>query len=149
MPSDHFRFATMNGHVHCPPACLKRATNGSGQPQQRRPSFDHQVGAAKQRQRDGKAEGLGRLQIDDQLDLGGLLNWKIGRLFPLENPASVFSEQPVRLLEVRSIAHETASDRKLAEGVYGRYCMAGRQFNQLITLGQKKYLTTYHKRICS
>jgi hypothetical protein len=27
--------------------------------------FDHQVGAAKQRQRYGKAEGLGGFQIDD------------------------------------------------------------------------------------
>jgi hypothetical protein len=25
----------------------------------------------------GMTEGLGRFQIDDQVDLGGLLNWKI------------------------------------------------------------------------
>ena len=49
--------------------------------------FDHQVGAAKQRKRYGKAEGLGGFQIDDQLDLGGLSNWEINRLLPLENPA--------------------------------------------------------------
>ena len=54
--------------------------------------FDHQVGAAKQRKRHGKAEGLGSFQVDDQLDLGGLMNWKIGRFLPLENPAGVFPE---------------------------------------------------------
>jgi hypothetical protein len=42
--------------------------------------FDHLVGAAKQRERYVKAKGLGRFQIDDQLDLGSLLNWKISRL---------------------------------------------------------------------
>ena len=51
--------------------------------------FDHQIGAAKQRKRDGNAEGLGGFQINDQVDLGGLLNWKIGRLLSLENPAGV------------------------------------------------------------
>jgi hypothetical protein len=60
--------------------------------------FDHLVGAAKHRKRYGKAEGLGGFQIDDQLDLGGLLNWKIGRLLPLENPAGVYSEQTERAL---------------------------------------------------
>jgi hypothetical protein len=54
--------------------------------------FDHQVGAAKQRKGHGKAEGLGSFQVDDQLDLGGLMNWKIGRFLPFENPAGVFPE---------------------------------------------------------
>jgi hypothetical protein len=40
-----------------------------------------------------KAEGLGRFQVDDQLDLGGLLNWKTGRLLPLENTAGVYSNR--------------------------------------------------------
>src|SRR5215813_10606127 len=113
--------------------------------QQKDSLFDNQVSAAKQRKRYGKAEGLGGFQIDDQLDLGGLLNWKIGRLLPLENSAGVYAEQTVRLLEIGSVAHETAGDRKLAERIYGWYCMAGRQLDQPITLGQKKYFTAYHK----
>ena len=43
--------------------------------------FDHLVGAAEQRERDGKAKGFGCLEIDDQLDVGGLLDRNIGRLF--------------------------------------------------------------------
>jgi hypothetical protein len=46
--------------------------------------FDHQVGAAKQRQTYSKSERLRGFQIDDQFRLGGLLNWKIGWLFALE-----------------------------------------------------------------
>jgi hypothetical protein len=56
-------------------------------------SFDHLVGASEQRKRHSKAEALGGFQIDDQLDLGGLLNWKIGWLFTLENTGGVSSEQ--------------------------------------------------------
>ena len=45
--------------------------------------FDHLVGAADQRQRNGEAERLGSLQVDDKLDFGGLLDRQIGRLLAL------------------------------------------------------------------
>jgi hypothetical protein len=37
-------------------------------------SFDQLVGAAKQRQRDGQAERLGGLEVDDELNFCGLLD---------------------------------------------------------------------------
>ena len=46
--------------------------------------FDHLVGAADQRQRNGEAERLGSLQVDDQLDFGGLLDRQVGRLLAFE-----------------------------------------------------------------
>src|SRR5262245_61760790 len=67
--------------------------------------------------------------------LGGLLNWEIGRLLPLENPAGVYPEQTIRLREIGSVAHETAGDRKLAERIYRWHCMACRQLDEPITLG--------------
>jgi hypothetical protein len=51
-------------------------------------SFDHLIGGGGQRFRDGKAERLGGLQVDDQLDLHGLLHRQIGGLFALENAAT-------------------------------------------------------------
>src|SRR5262249_44784424 len=53
-------------------------------------SFDHLVGAADKRQRDREAERSGSLEIDDQLDLGGLLHGQVSRLFTLENAAYRF-----------------------------------------------------------
>ena len=39
--------------------------------------FDHLVGAGKQRQRDGEAERLRNLEVDDQLDIRDLLHRKV------------------------------------------------------------------------
>ena len=58
----------------------------------RRFTFDHLVGAAEQRERDGEAERLGGLEVDDQLDFRGLLDRQVGRLLALENPAGVDAE---------------------------------------------------------
>ena len=57
--------------------------------QQFRPLLDHLVGAGEQRGRDGNSERFGSLEIDHQLELGRLLNRKIGRLCAFENLVNV------------------------------------------------------------
>jgi hypothetical protein len=52
-----------------------------------KPLFDHPVGTAEQREPEGDAERLGSLEVDDELDPGGLLDRQIARLFAFENPA--------------------------------------------------------------
>jgi hypothetical protein len=52
-------------------------------------SFDHLVGAAKQRYRKGDAERLGRLHIDNQLDFRRLLYRQVGGLLAVENRCSM------------------------------------------------------------
>jgi hypothetical protein len=47
-------------------------------------SFDHIVGAAKYWKRDGKAERLGCLEIDDQFDLCRLFDRNVGGLRALQ-----------------------------------------------------------------
>ena len=38
------------------------------------PSLDHLIRPLQERRRDRQAEGLGGLEVDDQLELGGLLD---------------------------------------------------------------------------
>jgi hypothetical protein len=60
--------------------CQKRDSHA---PQQIAALFNHLIGSGKHGRRNLKAEGLGSLGVDHQLELGRLLNWKIGRLAPL------------------------------------------------------------------
>ena len=46
--------------------------------QQRRSLFDHLVGAGEQRGCDGNAAHLRSLEVDDEFELGGELNWQMG-----------------------------------------------------------------------
>jgi hypothetical protein len=46
--------------------------------------FDNLVGARKQRHGQVEAQRLGSLEIDDNFEFGGLLDWKITRIFALE-----------------------------------------------------------------
>ena len=47
--------------------------------------FDYFVGAGKEQVRDGEAERLGHLEVEDQLDLRGLLDRQIGGPFAVKN----------------------------------------------------------------
>jgi len=53
-----------------------------------RPSLDHLVGAADERQRDRQPERSRGLEIDDQLNFCGLLDRKIDGPLALENPTA-------------------------------------------------------------
>ena len=52
-------------------------------------SLDHLVGAAGERQRHGDAERLGGLEVDEELDLRGLLDRQVGELVAFENSAGI------------------------------------------------------------
>ena len=58
------------------------------------PLFDHLVGAAEERERDGDAERAGSLQIEDQLELGFLLHRQVGRILAFENAADINADRP-------------------------------------------------------
>jgi len=53
------------------------------------PSFDHIVSASQERRRNSQSKCLGGLQIDDQLELDGLVDGKVSRFGALEKFSDV------------------------------------------------------------
>ena len=64
-------------------------------------SFDHLVDAREQRERDGEAERLRSLEVDEQLDLGGLLDREISWLRVFEDTALIDAHLAVRIRKCR------------------------------------------------
>src|SRR5262247_2170881 len=57
-------------------------------------SLDHLVGPREHRPRDSESERLRRLEVDDEIELGGLLHGQIGRLGALDDLVHVASGAP-------------------------------------------------------
>src|SRR6266568_5510317 len=79
-------------------------------------SLDHLVRAQKQRLRDCEAECPGGLQVDDNIELSGLLDREIAWLRALENLVHVASGTTVEVGKVHSIGHQTPKFHRLANG---------------------------------
>src|SRR5262245_23689174 len=117
-------------HVE-PPSCFR--------------SLDHLVGAAEQWQRDTEAERPGSFQIDDQLDLGGLLDRQITGLFALENSADISADQTVVFPVIASVAHQAPSRSELAKNVDRGHRMADRQCGQLFVADKEEWIGHDHE----
>jgi hypothetical protein len=79
--------------------------------------FDHLIRCGEERWRESKAERLGSLRVDHQLEFGGLLHWQIGGFRTLEDAASVVADLVIHLRKARSVAHESTNSRELASVV--------------------------------
>lgn len=94
-------------------------------------SFDHLIGGGKHHRRDGDAERLRGLQIDDKLEFGGLLHRQVGCLFAFENSAGVDAAQTSRLRNVASVTHQATDCGEFSKGANCRKRVVDRQCRQL------------------
>src|SRR5262245_51896314 len=86
------------GNAAAPAARCKNLRRGSFISEPPFTSFDHLVGATEQRERHGKAERPGSLEVYDQLDFH---NRQIGRLLSLENSPCIDADQGAEISDAR------------------------------------------------
>src|SRR6266540_121400 len=83
-------------------------------------------------------DGLRRLEIDNQLEMGRLLDWNVGRL----GAAQYFNDHPrplpVELRESRTVARKTALFRHFRPLVYGRQSKCRDMFENATAVDEKK-----------
>jgi hypothetical protein len=66
--------------------------------------LDHIVGAAEQRQREGEAERLGGLEIDNEFDFCKQLDRQVGGLLPVENAPGIYAYNVLSFGKTRTVS---------------------------------------------
>jgi hypothetical protein len=88
--------------------------------------------------RDGEAERLGGLEIEDQLECGRLLDRQIGRLGALEDLSGVNADLAVGTGEAHSIADQAAGRGVFTPVIDRRDRMACRQRQELLAPAEEE-----------
>jgi len=87
-------------------------------------SFDHLVGQIEHARRNGQAERLGGLEIDDQLECRRLLDRQIGGLGALEDLSDINADLAKGAGKTGSIADQAAGSGELPHLIHRRNGMA-------------------------
>jgi hypothetical protein len=81
--------------------------------------------------RDGEAERVGGLQVDDQFELGRLHDRQVGRLGAIKNFAGIGADLTETVLDIGSVAHQPAGYDMITVRISRRNPAARRQGGNL------------------
>jgi hypothetical protein len=93
--------------------------------------LDHLIGCSQQRFRDGEAEGVGGLEVDDQIEFGRLLDRQVGRFLAFENAPGIDASLVESIAETAAITYQAAGQDILTECEDRGQRMSGRQRREL------------------
>src|SRR5262245_15982048 len=85
-------------------------------------------------------QGLGRLKIDDEFHLNGLLHRQVARLCALEDLADIDAKLAEAIEQVRCVTHQTAGLHKIALMIDCRNAVTGCEVDDLLALGKEKHV---------
>src|SRR5262245_18933927 len=71
-------------------------------------SLNHLISSQQQRWRNREAERLSGLEVDDEVEPGGMFDWEISGFGTLKDLCHVGSGVSIEIREIRSEAHEAA-----------------------------------------
>src|SRR5215475_2672566 len=100
--------------------------------------FDHLVGAGENRIRHGQAEGLGGLEIDDELEPGRQLDRQLARLGTIEDAIDIGGGTPVAVGEVLAVADQSSGLYVLPEREDRRQPVLERELRDSLALLDEK-----------
>src|SRR3981189_838687 len=107
---------------------------------------DHLVCPLQQRRRNRQAEGLGRLEVDHQLELGRLQYRQLSRLGALQDASSVDSGLTIRIGNAGAVAHQAAERGELTPLINRRNPMECCERDKLVALAVKKGIAADEER---
>src|SRR3984893_12048785 len=111
--------------------------------------FDHLVGAGEHCSWDGEAKRLGRLEIDDEIEFGGLFDWDVGRLRPTQNLVDEFGGAAEEVRVVCSIGDQTARLHVLPGRINCRQSRALCQGVDMKPIRDHQRIGNNTQRVCS
>jgi hypothetical protein len=142
LPSVDVRFTPKSGHqlsaLGCP-LCANRRHRGL---------FDHLIGATDQWQRHCDTQVFGGLEVDDQFDFRGLLDWHFGRLLPMEDAAGVNAHLPIRIGKISPVANQAAPRGERTKLVDRGHRVADGQRAEVFGSAIKERVTANNERAC-
>src|SRR5262245_19449383 len=116
-------------------------------PQQKAPLFDHLVGAGEKGFRNRKANRFRGFDVDDEFELGGLIDGQGGRRGAIDNASHVDSGATISICCIIPIADKPALFDQFSVGVDGRNSVARCQSNDLLPAGGEERIATDKKRV--
>src|SRR3954447_16957194 len=81
---------------------------------------------------DFEAKHLGGLEVDDELELGGLQDRQVGWLLAFENPAGIKTYLTVGIGDAGAVTHQAARVSEFPQAVARRKSMPRGQCNDLL-----------------
>jgi hypothetical protein len=100
--------------------CRRSAITGCEQMQQAAPLLDHLVGAGKQCRWHGEAKGFGGDEVEDEVELGRLLDRNVGGLRAAQYFTDKVARTPVHVWGVCSVGHQPSTFELRSDAVHRR-----------------------------